>query len=133
MLGVASNATGDETPDVRIHGNHPGFLVRDVVSVSEDQLRHWFGRLLTCWPTEEDIDNGYPVPQRDERRRCPPDVGFILTGDVCEEEGFVVSWAGGTVRGSASGCIMSFDFDRNRECAAQIRREIETYYKQECG
>ena len=90
-----------------------------------------FSFAMSCWPTQEEIDNGYPVPKRDRRRRCPPDIGFILTGDVCEQEGFVISWAGGTVRGSASGSIMSFYFDHNREHAAQIKCEIEKYYKQE--
>ena len=133
ILGIASNATENETPDIRIHCNHPGFIVRDLVAVSEHQLRNWFTRLSECWPTQNEIDNGYPIPEKDRRRRCPPDVGFKLTGDVGEDEGFVVSWSGGTVRGSASGCIMSFDFDRNRDCAAAIKSEIETYYNSQSG
>ncbi|MCG8648427.1 MAG: hypothetical protein MI861_01260, partial [Pirellulales bacterium] len=56
---------------------------------------------------------------------CPPDVGFILTGNVQSQEGFVISWVGGWLRGCASGCILHVDFDKSLEDAKRLQFEIE--------
>lgn len=41
MLGVAEIAHDDTPPNVQIHKNHQGFIVRGLVFVPEEQLRDW--------------------------------------------------------------------------------------------
>lgn len=115
-------------PDILIHHNRPGFLVCNPARINEQTLRTWFSTLLNCWPPSEEFSSYNSPFRRVERWKKPPDIGFVFTGNVNEYEGFAVSWLGGTVRGSASGCLLACDFDVENENALKLRHEIEDYY-----
>ena len=127
MLGWADFAETYGVYDIYFPSRQ--FVVRDTVSVDETQLRGWFDRFLKCWPTKEQIEAGYPLPIRDVRRKQPPDVGFVLTGNVENGEGFVISWTAGWIRGCANKCLLPVDFDTRHDDAATLRDEIESYLR----
>lgn len=131
MLGRADYAGPTDSYDISFPGRN--FVVCDTVPIDEQQLRDWFNRFLKCWPTKEQIDGGDPKPTRDVRRKKPPDVGFILTGNVDHGEGFVISWAGGWIRGCASGCLLPVDFDTTLDEATTLRYEIEAFLRDAKG
>lgn len=126
-LGWARAANPDEDYDITFVPKRR-FVLRDTVMVDEETLRSWFGRLLQCWPSKKLIDDGYAMPTKEERReliQLPPDVGFLLTGNVDRDAGFVVSWDGGWIRGNASGFLLAHHCDINDKRFHELRSEIE--------
>lgn len=123
MLGKAEIAKTGDAYDIYFPNRQ--FVLFDKVPVSEQRLRGWFERLLKCWPTKEQIDAGYPVPKRNKRCTNPPDVGFLLTGEVNEGEGFVIFWDDGWIKGCANDCLLPVAFDQTLDDAVALRDEIE--------
>lgn len=100
------------------------YWLNDKVAVSDMQLREWFGKLSRCWPTRAELHDGGQIPANGSPKTYKPDCGLQLIGDVGEGEGFVISWDGGWVRGTASGCLIAFAFDNTRDDLKSLKKEM---------
>ncbi|TWU08582.1 hypothetical protein [Allorhodopirellula heiligendammensis] len=108
-LGRVRVADSSSTHDIYTTG--PNYALRNPVEISEQQLRDLFASLRSFWPPTDvtildAIRGGTYRP-----KRGLPDIGFQLTGYVNFDEGFVVSWDAGTIRGTANGCLLLLEMD----------------------
>ncbi|KAA1257086.1 hypothetical protein LF1_56480 [Rubripirellula obstinata] len=111
------------------------FVVENPVLIGEQQLSELFAKMRSFWPPTDPaiLDSIRCGEYKPKRGR--PDIGFHLFGDVGADEGFVVSWDAGTIRGTANGFLLILEMDPSMDGYCKLRSSIDHIVDRsnECG